>query len=142
MHNGSILRTMSQQSNQGNGGSTGNGGTASPATPNPTVDFHYIKGPDFRTVHIDGAIGGITPSGFLHIAMYCERSTIPKTITHTILPDGTLGSAIKHKGKKGIARQMEIDIIVNEATAKSLKIWLDQKLGEFENRRSRIRRGD
>ena len=33
---------------------------------------------------------------------------------------------------------MEIDIIVNEATAKSLKVWLDQKLGEFEKRRSKI----
>ena len=133
---------MSQQSNQGNGGPTGNGGTASPATPDPTVDFHYIKGPDFRTVHIDGAIGGITPSGFLHIAMFCERSAIPKKITHTLLPDGTLGSAIKRTGKKGIARQMEIDIIVNEATAKSLKIWLDQKLGEFEKRRSKTPKRD
>ena len=33
---------------------------------------------------------------------------------------------------------MEIDIIVNEATAKSLKLWLDEKLVEFERRRALV----
>lgn len=106
--------------------------------PSDSVTFHYIKGPDFRTIHIDGAIGGITPSGFLHIAMYCERSAIPKEITQEVRPDGSLGPITSSEGKDGVARQMEIDIIVNEATAKSLKLWLDEKLVEFEHRRALV----
>lgn len=119
-----------------NGEQAGNGSTLLQDESNDSVTFHYIKGPDFRTIHIDGAIGGITPSGFLHIAMYCERSAIPTEMTHQVMPDGSLGPIVSREGKVGVARQMEIDIIVNESTAKSLKVWLDQKLEEFERRRS------
>lgn len=123
-----------------NGEQAGNGGALRSDAPKDSVTFHYIKGPDFRTIHIDGAIGGITPSGFLHIAMYCERSAIPQEITQEIMPDGSLGSVTSRLGKDGVARQMEIDIIVNEATAKSLKLWLDQKLEDFERRRASIKK--
>lgn len=130
---------MNDSPKKQNGEQAGNGSSASADASGDSVTFHYIKGPDFRTIHIDGAIGGITPSGFLHIAMYCERSAIPRKLTQEIRPDGSLGSIISSEGKDGVARQMEIDIIVNEATAKSLKLWLDEKLVEFEHRRALVR---
>ena len=100
-----------------------------------SLTFHYLKGPDFRTIHVDGAIGGLTPSGHLHIAFYCERAPIPQIVTQKINADGSLGDVLKQTVKEGVVRQMETDIIVNEDTAKNIKVWLDQKLEEFETRR-------
>ena len=126
---------MTVSTEQRDGKNAENGGTSAASVPTQSVKFHYIKGPDFRTIHIDGAIGGITPSGFLHIAMYCERSAIPTKITQELRPDGSLGQELAREGLEGVARQMEIDIILNEATAKNLKVWLDKQLEEFEKRR-------
>ena len=136
-----ILCAVTTPPEQRNGNNAGNGGASEAGVPVNSVKFHYIKGPDFRTIHIDGAIGGITPSGFLHIAMYCERAAIPKTITQEITPDGSLGNEIAREGREGVARQMEIDIILNEATARNLRVWLDQKLDEFERRRLKTSKG-
>lgn len=102
-----------------------------------TVTFHYIKGVDFRSVHVDGAFGGLTAKGFLHIALFSERTVIPQETTFKITSDGLLGDEVKEKrvSKEGIVRQLEVDIIVNEQTAIDLRAWLDQKIDEFQKRK-------
>ena len=116
----------------------GNGKSSTHAAKQDDVTFHYLKGPDFRTIHVDGAIGGLTPSGHLHIAFYAERAPIPQTIRQAVNSDGSLGVELDRESKSGVVRQMETDIIVNEATAKNIKVWLDQKLEEFEVRRREV----
>ena len=37
------------------------------------VRFHYLKSQLWRVVHVDGAIGGITPRGMIHAALYSEE---------------------------------------------------------------------
>lgn len=105
-----------------------------------SVTFHYIKSSDFRTVHVDGAIGGLTTKGFLHFSVYNERAAIPQETTHNILPNGLLGDEIpdQRKSKEGIVRQMEIDLIMNEETARELSNWLNQALDDFEERKKII----
>ena len=44
------------------------------------VAFDYIKGQHFRAIRADGAIGGITPSGSIHFALYSERHPIRSRI--------------------------------------------------------------
>ncbi|MCG6868411.1 MAG: hypothetical protein LJE91_06665 [Gammaproteobacteria bacterium] len=107
---------------------------------NQAVVFNYIKGSDFRSVHVDGAIGGLTTKGFLHIALFTERGPIPKKTIHEILPDGTLGKEVveKRESKEGIVRLMEVDLFMNEDTARDLRNWLDQELESFEDRRRKL----
>ena len=51
--------------------------------PSPTtLKFEYEKSEQFRTVFADGAIGGVTPRGYVHVAFYSERSPIPKVVVH------------------------------------------------------------
>jgi len=104
----------------------------------PTVDFHYLKGNDFRSVHVDGAIGGITSKGNLHIALYAERGVIPRKTTHVLSQGGRLGDEIveKREGRDGLIRQIEVDIFMSEATARDIRVWLDQKLEEFQGLRN------
>ena len=106
----------------------------------PVIDFQYIKGSGFRSAHIDGAIGGLSPKGFLHVALFNERIAIPTKTTHSLLPSGKLGSEILEDRivKSGIVRELEIDLIMNEETVRELRNWLDQKLEEFEAKRKKL----
>ena len=45
--------------------------------------FFYIKAYNFRVVHVDGVIGGITPKGLLHLAVFSERAAIPQVLRIT-----------------------------------------------------------
>lgn len=44
----------------------------------PQIRFNYIKSAQFRVIHADGAIGGVTPNGFIHMALFNERAAIPR----------------------------------------------------------------
>lgn len=61
----------------------GNGDGTLPSS----VKFHYLKTAHFRTIHADGAIGNITPSRSIHMAIYNERPAIPREMTHKIKPE-------------------------------------------------------
>jgi hypothetical protein len=63
----------------------------------PEIAFEYIKSNLFRVIHADGAIGGVTPSGNLHLAFFSERPAIPRMIVHKRDPSGTLGPPIPEK---------------------------------------------
>ena len=104
-----------------------------------SVKFHFLKGPDFRSVHVDGAFGGLSTKGFLHLTVYAERNAIPREVTYEIR-DGRLGDEIlsKRVGKDGIVRQMEVGLVMNEETARDIRNWLDKRLEDFEERRRLI----
>lgn len=96
------------------------------------VNFDYIKAQAFRVVHVDGAIGGLTPSRFVHAALYSERPAIPQRIVHQVAPDGTLGPRIDAQmlSRGGIVREVEVDLIMSAEVAQNLGIWLLQRASE------------
>lgn len=98
----------------------------------PTVNFDYIKSTQFRVIHVDGAIGGITPSGNVHISLYSERPAIPKQVVHNVKANGTLGDEIGEKrvSRGGIVREMDVDVVMSIAAAETLCSWLQQKIEE------------
>ena len=94
------------------------------------IAIDYIKSPHFRAIRADGAIGGITPNGFIHFSLYSERQAIPRQIVHSINDDGSLGP-IKDEltiSRGSIVREMDADIFVTLDTAKSLHAWLGEKI--------------
>jgi hypothetical protein len=96
------------------------------------VTLHYIKGQHFRAVHVDGAIGGITPRGLLHVAIYSERPAIPQMMVHELDAAGNLGAPVEVVSKPGIVRELEIDLLMGRDTLASLHQWLGEKLGELD----------
>lgn len=94
--------------------------------------FDYLKSQYFRVIHADGAIGGVTPSGFIHFALYSERAAIPTQITHLIKPDGSLGDTVTEKtvARGTIVREMDVDVILSVPVAESLQKWLGEKIEE------------
>ena len=45
------------------------------------VAFDFIKSEYFRVIHADGALGGPTPQGLVHMAFYSERPPIPRRMS-------------------------------------------------------------
>ena len=99
------------------------------------VTLHYIKSHQFRVIHSDGAIGGITPRGLIHMALFSERPAIPQQVTHELVPTGpgtvTLGSEKAKLGREGFVRELEVDVIMDREAVKNLYDWLGKQLEAF-----------
>ena len=106
----------------------------------PEVIFEYIKGQNFRVVHADGAIGGVTPGGNIHMAFYSERSAIPRLMVHEVTADGALGALKPEKtvSRAGIVREMDVDVVMSEAGIDALLAWLAQKKADLIQRKKKL----
>ena len=91
-----------------------------------TVRFHYIKSPHFATIHVDGAIGGQTPQGAMHMALYSERAAIPQQTEFHLKQDNQLGDEVEggQVTRGGIVREMQIDAIMSPQVAARICAWL------------------
>ena len=96
------------------------------------VRFFYLKSPSFRVVHVDGAIGGITPRGLIHMSVYSERAAIPQSIEHELSDEGNLSGPINVEGKPGIVRDVDADLIMSKHTAIEMRGWLDERIADLE----------
>jgi hypothetical protein len=97
----------------------------------PTVTFNYLKSAFYRVIHVDGAIGGITPRGLIHCSIYSERAAIPRVTRHTLNPDGSLGNATVVESREGVSREMEADLILDRRAARELRDWLTRQLDQL-----------
>lgn len=99
-----------------------------------SIRFHYIRGTQFRSVHVDGVIGSLTPSGGIHCATFSERQAIPQEEEIALNPDGSLGDPVagSRRSHGGIVREMDIDLIMSLEVARSLRTWLDEKIALVE----------
>ncbi len=93
------------------------------------VRFYYPKSPAFSTLHVDGAIGGVTPRGLIHMACFSERFAIPQE-TVVELHDGSVKQELLNErvGKEGIVRELVVDLVFDRETALLLRNWLTDQL--------------
>lgn len=103
-----------------------------------TLDVHYIKNNDFKTVLATGIIGGITPNGLIDMNFFIDRIPIPQKVTHS-LSGGSLGTEIRKDSKKGIIREVNFGVVLDFTTAKSMLEWLDTKVKELESLKQKER---
>ncbi len=99
-----------------------------------TLDFQYIKSNNFRVVHGDGVFGGVTPSSYITMGFYSERGSIPQKVTHEINSEGGLGRELERTGKSGVAREIEVEVVVDLPTARGLVDWLGEHVSKLEQR--------
>jgi|SRR5271165_5065944 len=98
------------------------------SVPPSSIKFHYIKGNFFRVIHVDGAIGGITPTRGIFLSLFSERAALPKVIEQAILPNGTLGAEITREGKEGLVRDMEVGVILTADAARKIAEFLQNQV--------------
>jgi hypothetical protein len=97
------------------------------------LEFDFIKSNFFRVIKADGAFGGLTGNGSLHMALYSERNAIPTKTVHKVMAGG-LGPEIREKreGRKAVVREVEIDVTMDIGVAIVLRNWLDEKITQFQ----------
>jgi hypothetical protein len=83
-------------------------------------------------IHVDGALGGITPRGFIHVAIFSERPALPQTTEHEVSAEGQVSDPIAEEGKAGIVREMDADLIMTKQAATELRDWLTERIEQLE----------
>jgi len=106
-----------------------------PSEPPQNVVFEYIKSPLFRVIHADGAIGGVTPTGNVHFALYSERGAIPRQMVHSRNPDGTLGDPIPSQmvQRPDVIREMDVDVVMTREFIQVFITWLQKTQQQAES---------
>ena len=107
------------------------------------VAFDYIKSQHFRVIRADGAIGGLTPTGGIHFALYTERHPIPRRLVHQV-DEGGLGAALPNEtvSRDAIVREMDVDVFLTIDVARSLYQWLGEKMADWENLNRPLSKGN
>jgi hypothetical protein len=99
----------------------------------PQVDLHYIKSSHFRVIHVDGAVGGISPDGEgMRVGLFSERIPIPIQVTHEMDEKGQLGEELKRVGRNGVVREVEVELAMDILAAKRLVVFLARQIKERE----------
>ena len=106
--------------------------------------FHYIKANQFRVIHVDGAYGGVTPRGLIHMSFYSERYPIPQVTAHYITAEGQLGDEIPEErvSRDGPIREIEVGVVIDVTTARALVEWLNEKIKLIETTQKAPVRGE
>ncbi len=97
------------------------------------IVVNYIKTSNYRSYHIDGIYGGVTPNGKIYAELFIQRSVTPKSIKYKV-QDGILKEEIERMGKEGIVREIESGVVMDIETARIFKDWLDSKISEYDKR--------
>jgi len=101
------------------------------------VKFEYVKSNSYRCIHIDGALGGVTPNGEIHMALYNERVMLPRCSVHELNADGTLGDILDSGAMDVIEREMDVSGIMSHEVARSMYEWLGNVLDLFADKKSK-----
>jgi hypothetical protein len=96
------------------------------------VCIQYFKSNFFRVIHADGAWGGVSPRGDIHMAFYNERQAIPDTSKFMVSDQGMVKPE-EFQASSEFVREVEVDIIFDLQTARSLRAWLNDRIALLEN---------
>jgi hypothetical protein len=95
------------------------------------VRVKYMKSNFFRVIHADGAWGGISPRGDIHMSFYSERGALPDSGVITVGDDGKSIKPEVAQGSGSLVREIECDLVFDLITAIGCRKWLDDKIKEL-----------
>lgn len=102
------------------------------------VKCKYLFDKSYNPKYINGAQGGVSPSGEVVINFYLERSALPISQTYEISDqEPTTANEIEVEPidlKNSFVRVIENGIIMNYQTAKEIHKWLGQHIKSLEER--------
>jgi hypothetical protein len=111
--------------------------------PQETLEFHYIKSPDYREIACHGVIGNPTPNGKIWAAFYAERMPIPRVVGYPIAlaPDGqpapfneaAAGPPVSIESRRGIIRHVEFTAYLDLDVAERLQKWLGDRIAQIRD---------
>ena len=99
------------------------------------IEIHNKVSSAFQQINVDGAYGGITPSGKINLNFFSERYPIPKSTFFEIKNDKLIKKVRdSSESKKGIIREYNFGIYMDLRAAKGLSLWLQECVKNMEKR--------
>lgn len=95
------------------------------------LQISYKESPHYRVVHANGAYGGVSPLGELVMALYSERMQFPDRAVIRFDSNG-IPSPEEFQIEQGVVREIEVGVMLDLKSAKSLAEWLEQKIAVLE----------
>jgi hypothetical protein len=90
------------------------------------LPVYYSKGNLFRVIHVDGIYGGPTIApGEIQMAVFTQRFPYPDMTMQGTNGDEILAERVT---KAGLERELEVSLIMNLQTAKSIRDWLERSI--------------
>jgi len=98
------------------------------------IIFNYIKANNFRVIHVDGGIGGFTPTGDIFLSLYSQRQPIPQVTVQEVREDNTLGDELisERVGRAGLVREVEVGVAMRLEVAEEIAKWLNERISELK----------
>ncbi len=95
------------------------------------IEFHYIKSNLFRAIHADGAYGGVTARGYIHLSFNNERRAIPRRTILSLDAETQTSRETVIETREGVVRELEVDVLMDEVSTAELIDWLKAKLDQL-----------
>ena len=96
-----------------------------------TLKTKFESGKLRRVIHVDGAIGGMTPRLDIHMAVYSEHRVLPDGSTVSVNPSGTI-TEVMSDDPGILLREIEADLILSQASAVALRDWLSLQINQMQ----------
>ena len=94
------------------------------------VEVRFERATQFRTIHVDGAWGSVTPGGGIAANIYHEQSSLPSSLTFTLTGGGE--TSHKRTGWTGFVRVVETELRMTPDVARALATWLAGKADDAD----------
>jgi hypothetical protein len=123
------------------------GGLVAQRRPNPgssgqqkrvTVEVAFEKASQWRTVHIDGAWGGVAQDGGVAASVYSDHRGTPARMTYEV-EQGAIPSETARTGGETIMREVEVELRMAASVARAFGQWLLTKADEADEIDRRVR---
>jgi hypothetical protein len=111
-----------------------------PTATSASIQFHYIKSPDYREISCHGALGGPTPQKVIWMSLFSERFPIPRVVEYAI--NGEPGQEVmvdeanmqptSIESRAGVIRHVEVSAYLDIETAKRVHKWLGDQITQLE----------
>ena len=95
------------------------------------IEFHFTKSNDYRTVHVDGAWGGVTPQGNISMGLFSERRDVPSAVRFRVA--GQVLQELARQGQQNNIREMQVEVVLNLGVARAVASWLMEHVTAAEN---------
>ena len=94
----------------------------------PEIQFKYVIPEQLPDCYTNGAFGGVTPRGEIHIHFYSERNPVPKEAVASIeKKDGSIKKIEEITGSD-VIRLVQASLVMDVNTAVSIRNWLDDRI--------------
>ena len=101
------------------------------------VKIKFREAPYYRKLPASGAFGGPTPQGDIVCNFYLEQQILPSSVTMKVVQGRLTHEEFQYEKGEYYERELQVGLVLNPQTAKSIGEWLVKRADEVISRRQK-----